>query len=190
MAALLLAGPTGEPITLAEAKTYMKIDVSEEDGLIQTLITAARLHVEALAQCALMTQSWRLVRDAWPRGRVLQIPIGPVQEVREVRVYDDKLFTVSPESYIVEVSGIPARLTMRRGYSWPRPGRDIAGIEIDFIAGYGSERDDVPACLRQALLLLVSHWFTHREPVVLGDAPLPIPGTVDALLERFKRTRL
>lgn len=192
MAAMLLSGPASEPLMLAEAKAHLKVDTNDEDGLIQTLITAARLHVETLTERALITQNWRLIRDAWPRGRVLQIPIGPVQAINDVRIYDDDdvVATVSAENYLVEVAGVPARLAMRGGRAWPKPGRALAGIEIDFTAGYGPEPQHVPASLRQAVLLLAAHWFTHREPVALGNAPLPVPGTVDALLSAYKRQRL
>ena len=37
----------------------------------------------------------------------------------------------------------------------PAPGRAVAGIEIDVVAGYGAPAD-VPSPLRQAILMLVA----------------------------------
>ena len=47
MTPLLLTPPMAEPVTLAEAKMYLKIDFNDDDDLIQTLISAARLMIEA-----------------------------------------------------------------------------------------------------------------------------------------------
>ncbi|HVW94201.1 MAG TPA: hypothetical protein VHB74_16540, partial [Devosia sp.] len=45
MTSFLLEGPAAEPVTLADAKAFLKLDASDEDALVSTLVTAARLHV-------------------------------------------------------------------------------------------------------------------------------------------------
>lgn len=60
MTSCLLAGPAEEPVSLAEAKGFLKVDDTAEDGLITTLIGAARLHVEGVTGRALLAQSWRV----------------------------------------------------------------------------------------------------------------------------------
>ena len=191
MAAILLQGPATEPVTLAQTKAHLKLDANDEDELVQTLITAARLHVETLSERVLMSQQWRIVRDCWPRGKTLDLPIGPVTSVDAVRVYvtPETVVTIDPASYLVETASLPARLAMQTGV-WPRPGRVLGGIEIDITAGYGTKPNQVPAPLRQAVLLLAAHWHTNREPVTTGDTPLRVPGTVDALINAYRRVRL
>ena len=46
MAAVLNAGPALEPVTLAQAKAYLRVDSADEDDLILSLITAARISAE------------------------------------------------------------------------------------------------------------------------------------------------
>ena len=70
------------------------------------------------------------------------------------------------------------------------PARLLNAYEIAFTAGYGDEASDVPAPIRQALKLLVAHWFEHREPVVLGEAPQEVPATIASLLSPYRRVRL
>ena len=192
MTSILLTGPALEPVTLTEAKAHFRVDSTAEDGLIQSLITAARLHVETLTGRALITQSWRMVLDDWPRSNVLTIPLGPLQQVTELRVYEDEdvLVTIAPTEYLVETVGVPARLAMRGHQSWPKPGRPIGGIEIDLVGGYGDLADDVPRSLRQAILQIASHWFAHREAVGLGVGAVHVPATVDALLAPHRAVRL
>jgi uncharacterized phiE125 gp8 family phage protein len=68
--------------------------------------------------------------------------------------------------------------------------RALNAYEVFFTAGYGDEPEDVPAPIRQALLMLVAHWFERREPVVLGAAPQEVPATVAGLLLPYRRLRL
>ena len=63
MPSVLLTPPAVEPLTLAEAKSYLRVDTVDEDDTIAALIAAARLLVEAYARRALITQSWRLSLD-------------------------------------------------------------------------------------------------------------------------------
>ena len=42
-----LTEPVNEPVTLVEAKAYLRVDTTDEDTLIATLITAARQWVES-----------------------------------------------------------------------------------------------------------------------------------------------
>lgn len=129
MTSILLEGPAIEPLTLAEAKTHLRVDGTDEDMLVQSLVTSSRLHVETLTGRALITQAWRLVLDHWPDARVLKLAIGPLQSVDAVRVYEDEdiLATVDPSAYLVETAGVPGRLYMRGSAPWPAPGRPCAG---------------------------------------------------------------
>jgi uncharacterized phiE125 gp8 family phage protein len=45
--AKVITAPTITPLTLSEAKNYLKIDVSTDDDLITDLIKGATEHVEA-----------------------------------------------------------------------------------------------------------------------------------------------
>ncbi|HIE72284.1 MAG TPA: hypothetical protein EYP98_20125 [Planctomycetes bacterium] len=75
---------------------------------------------------------------------------------------------------------------VRTGVVWRQPGRVANGIEIDFTAGYGTEASDVPEPIRQALLLLVSHWYERRDPIEVGAANTMVPVPVSQLLEPYK----
>ena len=79
---------------------------------------------------------------------------------------------------------------MPSGTALPAPGVAALGIEIQFTAGFGAAATDVPAPLRQAILLLVAHWYENREPVVAGIAATRFPDAVIGLLEPYRMRRL
>jgi uncharacterized phiE125 gp8 family phage protein len=196
MPLILTSGPAAEPVALADAKAHLRVDGTAEDTLIASLIVTSRLHVEAAAGLALITQSWSWFRDAWPPGPALDLPLRPVQSIAAVRLYDSTgaATTIAPATYLLDGSGSPARL-VRQGApispnAWPSPGRIANGIEIAFVAGYGSAAADVPAPIRHAILLLVAHWYEHRAPVEPGAQPAPVPDMVSDLLAPYRTVRL
>lgn len=191
MSLVLTSGPGLEPVTVAEAKAHLRVDGTNEDTLIGSLILTSRLHIETGLGLALITQSWRLLFDAWPDGKILELPMRPLQSVEEVRVFDGAGTpeTIAPSAYLVDIAGTPSRL-VRTGATWPQPGQAANGIEIDFTAGYGPGASDVPAPIRQALMLLVAHWYEHRDPIEIGSPTTVIPAVVSDLLEPYRIKRL
>jgi uncharacterized phiE125 gp8 family phage protein len=192
MALVMTAAPAAEPISLAEAKAHLRIDANDEDALLGSLITAARMVVERTLSLALITESWSLYLDGWPRSGTIVLPIQPVQVVTAVRVYDpdDTSSTVNSETYSIDVLSEPARLVLSAGAVQLSPARLLNAFEVAFTAGYGDEASDVPQPIRHAIKLLVAHWFEHREPVVLGAAAQEVPATVAGLLLPYRRVRL
>jgi len=188
MTSYLLAGPAQEPVTLAEAKAFLRLDDEAEDGLVSTLVTAARLHVEGITGRALLAQSWRAVLDAWPRDRSVRLPVTPLLSVTAVTAYDAdgeghavSLAQFWPENgkllLPVNVAGMPTL-------------RERGGIEVDYVAGFGSEREDVPADIRQALLALVGYWFEHRDAVIVAGSGAVVPSGFDRLVAPYRSVRL
>jgi len=191
MAMILTAAPSSEPVTLDEAKAHLRVDGSDEDMLIASLITAARVHVEAALSRALLTQGWTLLLDAWP-GREVRFPIAPLQSVDEVRVLDaaGTPTVIAPGDYFVDTAGSPPRLVRESGVTWPQPGQVANGIEIDFTAGEGPTGADIPQPLRQAVLQLAAHWFETREPVFASQSVITVPLGVGALMAPYRGMRL
>jgi hypothetical protein len=87
MTSYLLSGPATEPVTLDEARAYVRMDDTGEDALLATLITAARLHVESVTGRALLSQGWRLVLDCWPGDRIVPLPVAPALSLTAITAY-------------------------------------------------------------------------------------------------------
>ena len=186
---LLLAGPTVEPVSLAGAKAWLKIDGADEDELVGALVTSARLVVESATRRMLISQSWRLVRDAWPGDNVVDLPLAPLRQIDAIRVIDAAgvARALAPETYRTDANADAARLIFVEAP--PAPGR-AAGIEIDVTVGYGDSPANVPAPLRQAILALVARWFENRGDALSPPTADPLPSPAAELIAPFRRWRL
>jgi uncharacterized phiE125 gp8 family phage protein len=181
--------PGAEPLTLAEAKAYLRVDHDAEDALIADLIASARGLVEDYLQRCLVTR--RLIErlDRWG-GRVrcgaLVLARPDVRVVHTIKTYDSsgaaQIF--NPSLWRLDSASIPSRVLLNSG-GFPIPGRAHQGIEIDFSAGYGDGPEDVPAPIRTALLILVADRFERRE----GESDF-IPAAARNLLLPYMQVRL
>jgi uncharacterized phiE125 gp8 family phage protein len=188
MQRFILNGPALEPLSLAEAKRVLRIDHGDDDAIVQSLIKAARQRIEGRTGRALITQTWRIVMDAWPWGGRVALPVMPAQAVTAVRVFDGlggaQSFT--PPVYRLLPGTEPPLLDAS---SLPAPGKARDGIEIDITAGYGAAAADVPDPLRQAMRLMVAHAYAAvgadgRKPAE------PEPAEIRDLIAPYRLGRL
>lgn len=188
MPAILLAGPTVEPLTLAEAKTYLRVDHDAEDALIASLVTAARATVEALTRRVLIDQSWRLVRDAWPASGLIAVPVNPLREILAAHLIGAAGGDVELPlaAFVADTARLPGVIRVERG-AVPAPARPIAGIALDVIAGHGPGPDHVPSPLVEAVRVVLAHFYEHRDVPGPGAA---FPARLDALVAPYRVTRL
>jgi hypothetical protein len=144
MTSYLIAGPGEEPVSLAEAKAFCRIDGAEDDALVGALIAAARLHVESITGRALIVQTWRLVLHC-PAGTVIVLPVVPAMALVE-----------APDGAVLQGDSVLLA-------------EPVAELSIDYTAGYGGAAD-VPLDLKQAVLTLLAYWYEHRDS--LTTAPI------------------
>lgn len=188
MPSMLLTPPPGEPLSLAEAKQFLRVAHADDDAVISALIAAARAHVEAITRRMLLTQTWRLVLDAWPANGRIVLRSGPLQSVLAVQVFDADGGAQALEVARFVVDAAANAIAAPRG-ALPVPGRSQAGIALDVLCGYGAEAGDVPADLRQALRLLVAHSYEHRGITAVGGA-VALPAGFHALIAPYRMLSL
>jgi len=180
----LTTPPSDEPVTLAEAKAYLKIDTTDEDALITRLISTARFRTEWHTSRALVTQGWIYHLDTWPCRAVLDIPFQPLQSVSAVTVTarDGTTTTLSSALYTVDTAG--GRLAFGPLVAPPTDLAPIDAVAIAFTAGYG-DASAVPAPLKVAVLAFIAFLYEYR-----GDAPADPPPAVAALLAPYRIFRI
>lgn len=187
----LITPPAAEPLTVWDLEHHLKVDLSyvSEQEYVSGLIKAARGYAEGVLQRALVTQTWEMVGDALPTDGKISIPRPPLQSVESITLIDSEgaEHTVDPASYVVETTETPGRVVRVAGRPWPSVTLRAAGaVRVRFVAGYGGP-EAVPERIKQAMTLLIGHWYENREAVVIGTVVTEIPMTVRALLafDRF-----
>lgn len=183
----LVTGPTAEPVSLTEAKVHLNEDGTSDDTNITALIATAREDCESFQRRAYVTQTWDLTLDKWPDSDSIELPLPPLQSISFVKYVDKdgNETTWDSSNYFAAVKGEPGRLVLAYGKSWPSTTlRPAEAITVRFVAGYGAATV-VPKMVKQAMLLLVGHWYANREAVMAarqGGSALPVPFGVEALL--------
>jgi uncharacterized phiE125 gp8 family phage protein len=72
MSSILLTAPALEPITLDEAKAFVRVEVTDDDDVIMALIAGARIHVEARTRRA---EIW--LQDLWAGRESADFALAP-----------------------------------------------------------------------------------------------------------------
>lgn len=191
--------PLVEPVSLAEAKSHLRVDFDDDDAYIQNLIMAGREYVEVMTARSLITQTWVLYLDRWPRtDRVEQwpnagLPVGtimiprhPVQSVTSIvwTGADASVNTLPTTVYQTDIVSKPPRIALMPNQSWPSPSlTSTNGVQITFVAGYTTP-NLLPRMTRQAMLLMIGHWYNTREEVAVGTrfVAIEIPKAAEMLL--------
>lgn len=186
MALKLITAPTAEPVTLAEAKLHLRVDTTDEDTLITNMIQTAREYCEGFQNRAYLDQEWELVLDEFPAANHIEIPRPPLQSVVSLTYVDNTgASTVwDAANYIADTASEPGRLVLAYGKTWPSVTLQPAGgVKVRFKAGYpNTEVAKVSQKVKLAMLLLVGHWYEHREAVAVGTVARDIEFAVEALL--------
>lgn len=180
-------GPDAEPLTVAEVKAALRIDHDHEDGLLSSLIVTAREYVESVTCRQLILATYNLYIDSFPP--VIVLPRPPVTAVSLIVYYDaaNTLRSLSAPSQF-EYSGLdePCSIVPVYGFSWPATYPRQYAVIVTYTAGYGASGASVPEPIRRAMLLLIGHWYEHREEVVDGGTVARMDVAADALLAPYR----
>ncbi|MBI1186910.1 MAG: hypothetical protein GC206_06185 [Alphaproteobacteria bacterium] len=186
MSITILAPPASEPVSLAEAKLFLRVDHDAEDDLITMMIVAAREAVEAGAGRALITRRVRESLDIWRRDAVggALLGQGPVTDVVAVRLLaaNGSESVIDPERYRLDGARDRPRLVFETGL--PATLRTAGGVEIDYDAGMAASAAELPTALRISVLQVVATLYDTREGAV------KLPEGARALMAPFAPPRL
>lgn len=185
MAFDIVTAAASEPITLAEAKNFLRVDTSDDDDLINVLITAARQLCEEYTRRILVTSTIDEYFDQFPKNKwnglsnVIYLSRGPVASVTSVKYVDEigSEETIGAANYVVDTISEPARIESTAGWF------AAAGVVNQVIVRYvvGSGVSDIPKPLIQGMLLVISDLYDQR-----GDRVKRLPTASEYLWNPYR----
>ena len=154
-----IVAPATEPITLEEAKAFLRVLHSDDDALISSIITAVIEHVENVTNRQLVIATFELKNYNF----VCRLPKGSLQSVSKIEYLDangDYIILDSTKYYeymdnglgYIEYLEIPYIPTHREA------------VKITFIAGYTI----VPETIKQYMKVKIATLYENREEYVIG----------------------
>ena len=163
-----------EPVTLAEAKEYARIDGTTEDTLITSLIKMARIYCESYIGKCIVLKTIEINSFTFPYQ--FQMPYGPLLNELNVTkcVTLDENGVETPLNYEVNAGLFPKLFILGGSQSYK--------FKLVYIAGFG----EVPEDIKLAIKMLVNTLYERREDVVVGSIVADFPIGVKALLMPYK----
>lgn len=187
---LNILGP--EPVSLPEAKRQCFVTSLDEDELIERLIVAARDYAEKDIWRAITPGEYVSFSDAFPDE--IEIPYPPLIRVNKIEYIntDGDLVEMDTSKYMVDDLSDPARI--KPVSTWPSTkNRVYNAVRVTYKAGYLEEvvgddnRNNCPMGIKQAILLMVKHFYDNPEAVVVSGGGITVhevPKGVDDLLNQ------
>jgi hypothetical protein len=174
MSYIILSTDGNEPVTLEQVKAHLRVDIDDEDTLIETYMEAARAHCERFLGLSLVPQTikatyrksqpevqsplvyrstWGQFRDCmWSydpnsRKRFLPLPLSPVAELVSVKDQNGEDF-----AHEFDEDSIPAVLT-------------LDDMPDKLIVEYKTSAYNFTPQFKLAILMLVHQMYQQRGEV-------------------------
>lgn len=149
----VITPPATEPLTLSEAKLYLRVDSSTEDALITSLIVTARIVAEQYLQRSLISQVRKITFNDYSFA-VISLPFGPVQSVDSIKLIARDGTETSINSAYYTLTAGNEKVVLDSGLLGNK-------VEVTYTAGYGEE-GEVPENIRQGMLIHIATLFENR----------------------------
>ena len=164
--------PSATVVTLAEAKNYLRVDYSEDDALITTLINTAQTRLEQYAGVAMTPRTFRVVAYV---DSVIELPYVPTNVISVVEYWDSTAWVVIPVGGYQVLGETTKKVYMTSIYD--------NEFRFTYTCGYTT----TPQTMKTALLKMVSDLYEYRESSVEATKPSANLMTAYELMKPFKR---
>lgn len=164
MPTIKITDATVEPLTLAEAKAHLRVTLVDQqnDDYITSLIAVARQAAEDRTQRTLLTTTWRLSLQAFPRGAVTLLK-PRIQSVQAI-VYIDPAGQeqlLPADAFVLDTASEAHQLAPTPGSAWPATRQQPGAVRITYVAGYAAAAE-IPTPIVHWIKLALSDLYLNR----------------------------
>lgn len=177
---------TTQLISTANAKTFLKVDTSADDTIINNLVVAATRSAEEYTNRLFITQELEQYAPVWTG--VGQLFKSPVSAVSSITYFDESNASQTLSASVYSLNNVlePARIELKVDQEFPNLADRWDAIKVTYSAGYGTATTDVPMPIIQAVYLTIGHWYENRQSVIVGRQVNEMPMTSKYLLDQYK----
>ena len=187
----ITVAPISEPVTLIEIKSYLRIDTTDDDALLNDLISASRVMIENVLKRTLFTTTLTLTKKTLPNSydyeseasfydiasNEIYLPRGYVQSVTSVKYFDRAgASTIVPAADYTLVAGEKIILSGTSGW---HTDTTVAYVEVKYIAGE-TTTGLIPRPIKNAILTLAAVMYNSRS------CDCEMPKTMRAMLNEYR----
>lgn len=157
--------PAAEPATVADIKTQLRVDYSDDDTLIANYLKAARVHAVNLSKTVPISTVFDTWLDCWPGDGVIVLPRRPVSAITSVTYYTSQnvATVLDAAAYVTMLNAAEPKVAPAYGYAWPTDLRARDAILVRYTAGQGAAEANVDKRLRDLIVGLVCVWYEARD---------------------------
>jgi uncharacterized phiE125 gp8 family phage protein len=180
------------PVTVAEAKNHLRVVDNSEDDYIAGLVKAAADLIERDTGLALRAKSYTDSFETWQQFGRNRLPLSrrPANSVTQIEYDGDVGGTqvLASNQYRLRDLGGSTSVVPAANVTWPTLEAIPGAVRVTYNAGYANN-DALPAAIRHAAMLLISHWYEHREAATPGTVTT-LPMAYDSLIAAYRIVRL
>jgi len=177
----LTTAPTSEPASISDLKLWLGYGANDQDSLFDELIRAARMHIENRLWRQLVTATYTLTLDGFPR--MVYLPRPPFQNLTSIQYVDANGDTQTLSSANYQVSGTePAIICEAYNKVWPVTRSVKDAVTLTFVSGYGTGHS-IPEPIRHAILMTAASWWQAIS--CGGQSSQDMPQVAKSMVEQY-----
>lgn len=185
----LLTEPIIRPITREEVKDHLRIDQTNtsEDAFIDTLILMATEYYQSRSWRQLITATYIQRFDDFPAFS-FELRKPPLQSITSIKYIDENEVeqTLATSVFEVDTFSEVGKVQEADGESFPTVNTQLNAVKVEYKAGFGDTRGDVPDLIKSTIKLIVAHFYENRDMVrvTTGVSEIPIPQAIANLIDQ------
>lgn len=173
-------------LSVADAKTFLRVDSSDEDALISDLISVA---VESVQKYTGHVFSYNETMELnLQRFEAVNLPLTPIVTINSISYRDvsNVQQTLNASSYWIEPLASTSNVLRFKGTTPNLYKYSSHPITVSVEIGY-EETESIPPMMIHAVRLLVSQYYDQRENFIVGTSvSTELPNGLKSLLSPFR----